>query len=354
MMRAPIGVGFLSFAHGHVSLYAEVMRGFDDVRLISGWDADGSRGREVCEKNGMRYCTRIEEVLDDPLVAAVVIGSETCFHEEHVLAAARAGKAILLQKPMALTLEACDRMTMAVEAAGVPFSMAFQMRHDPANLKIRDIVQSGALGDIAVVRRRHAIPVCLMPDFINSAAHWHLEADKNKGMFADDAAHPADWLHWIFGKPVSVMAEIDNVITEVAPDDNGVAIYRFPSGMMATLLNSSTTWAGENTTEMYGSKGVLIQNYGDGPSCSVPRLGDGPALKVWHQARGEWEVFDLPIPSNQGERLVAVPRPWVDSLSRGTPPAATMEDGRVALEMVLGAYQSAQRGRRVAFPLSEK
>jgi len=351
MIQTPIGVGFLSFAHGHVPLYAQVMKDFPDVRLVAGYDADEGRGRSVCEPLGMRYVTRPEDVLGDPGVDAVVIGSETCYHEALAVAALRAGKAVLLQKPMALTIDACDHMIAAAEESRAPFALAFQMRHDPANIKIRELVQAGALGDIAIVRRRHAIPVCLMKEFIDGPSRWHLEADKNKGMFADDAAHPADWFHWIFGKPVSVIAEIDNVITNVAPDDNGVAVFRFQKGEMGILLNSSTTLAGENTTEIYGSKGVLIQNYGDSPSCSVPRCPDGPALKVFHRDTNAWEVFDVPVPPSHAERLRAVPRPWIDSLLHGTPPPASAYDGRVALEMVLGAYRAAEEGRRIAFPL---
>lgn len=67
-------------------------------------------------------------------------------------------------------------------------------------------------------------------------------------MFMDDASHATDFIHWLLGRPTSVMAEIGNTLTSVAPDDTGVAIYRFPGGAMAELLNSSVTLAGENTT----------------------------------------------------------------------------------------------------------
>ena len=349
-MNTPIGIGALSFAHGHVGAYVSVMKEYDDVRLVAAYDDDQKRGRAVCEAAGMRYEEDPEGVLADPGVQAVMIGSETSRHADLAVAAARAGKHILLQKPMALTLADCDRIAAAVEEAGIMFSMAFQMRHDPANIAIRDVVRSRRLGAIAVVRRRHCIPCLLDENFVNGPTRWHTQADKNLGMFADDAAHPADWFHWIFGKPVSVMAEIDNVITDVAPDDNGVAIYRFAHGEMGILFNSSTVRAAENTTEIYGEKGVLIQNYGDGPSCSVPRCPDGPALKLFRYDTGDWEILDVPVPAGQGERIQAVPRPWVDSLVNETPPAATLQDGRVALEMVLGAYRSAQDGRRVSFP----
>ncbi len=351
-MKAPVGIGFLSFAHGHVQLYAEVMQQFDDARLVIGYDDLPERGRPVCENAGMRYTPHVEDVLNHPEVHAVVIGSETSRHEELAVAAAQAGKHILLQKPLAFSMEACDNIIAAVNRAGIHFSMAFQMRHDPANLRIREIVHSGMLGDIAVIRRRHCIGVLLVDSFVSGFTRWHVEADKNKGMFMDDAVHPADWFHWIFGKPVSVMAEIDNIITNIAPDDNGYALYRFSKGEMGSIFNSSVVMAAEGTTEIYGSKGVLIQNYGDGPSCGVPRCPEGPALKVFCYGESEWDVQDVPIPpGGQGDRIRNVPRPWLDSLIRETPPPATAEDGRIATEMILGAYQSSETGRRVVFPL---
>ncbi|MCP4642924.1 MAG: Gfo/Idh/MocA family oxidoreductase, partial [bacterium] len=251
-MNAPIGIGVLSFAHGHVGTYAHVMKDFDDVRLITAYDDNETRGTGLCEAVGMKYTPHVEDVLNDPEVQAVMIGVETCHHAEMAVAAAQAGKHILLQKPMALTLADCDTIIDAVEKSGVMFAMAFQMRYDPANIYMRDLLHSGKLGDIAAIRRRHCIPVLLDEGFINGPSNWHIQADKNKGMFADDAAHPADWFHWMLGKPASVIAEVDNVITNVAPDDNGVAVYRFAKGEMGILFNSSTVYAGENTTEIYG------------------------------------------------------------------------------------------------------
>lgn len=350
-MKAPIGIGILSFAHGHVTLYADVMRSFPDVRLVSAYDDNAERAGPICERNGLRYTADVADVLGDPDVQAVMIGSETSRHAELVVAAAQAGKQILLQKPMALTLEDCDRMIAACDRAGVTLAMAFQMRHDPANRKIRELVQAGELGDIAILRRRHCIGVLLVDSFVNGPSRWHIQAETNKGMFADDAAHPADFLHWVLGKPVSVMAEIDNVVTNVAPDDNGVAIYRFGKGEMGVVLNSSTVMAAENSTEVYGDKGTLIQNYGDGPGMNAPRTPDTPMLKLYRNDTGQWEYFDIPVPSSHADRIAAVPRPWVDSLLNDTPPEATAEDGRIALEMVLGAYRSAEQGRRVKFPL---
>ena len=110
-----------------------------------------------------------------------------------------------------------------------------------------------------------ASPVLLNPHFATGASKWHVDPIANIGMYFDDATHAADWFYWIFGRPVSVMAEIDNIVTDTAPDDNGVSIFRFETGIMGILFNGSTTAAGVNTTEIYGDGGTIIQDYGDAP-----------------------------------------------------------------------------------------
>ncbi len=111
----------------------------------------------------------------------------------------------------------------------------------------------------------------LNPAFAQGDSAWHVDPIANVGMFFDDAAHAADWFYWMLGAPLSVMAEIDNIVTDVAPDDNGLAIYRSAGGVIGVLLNSSTTVAAIGTTEIYGDQGTILQDYGDSPATSAPR-----------------------------------------------------------------------------------
>ena len=147
------------------------------------------------------------------------------------------------------------------------------------------------------------------------------------------------------------MAEIENTLTNVAPDDTGIAIYRFADGALATLVNSSVTLAGENTTEVYGDQGVIIQNHDDVPSTNIPLPPHPIALKLYTRSQPQWQDLGIPIPASHAERIAAVPRAFVDCLKHDLAPPTTAHDGRVSVEMVLGAYRSAQEGRRVHFPL---
>ncbi|MHB1293385.1 MAG: Gfo/Idh/MocA family protein [Anaerolineae bacterium] len=354
MTGAKLGIGILSFAHGHVNSYAQRIQTYDDARLVACWDDDVARGKKGGETYGIPYSPNVEDVLGRADVDCVIVASETNKHTALCLEAIRAGKNVLLQKPMAITLAECDQIIDAVEKSGVWFSMAFQMRCDPHNIAMRNLVRSGAIGKLGLIRRRHCIPVLFSKQFVEGPSHWHVTAEANKGMFFDDATHALDWLYWTVGEmPVSVVAEIDNVLTNSAPDDTGVALYRFADGMFATIFNSSVTWAGENTTEIYGDQGVIIQNHGDGPSCTV-KPPNPIGVKLYQAAKAElgWQDQGLSVPDNQGVRIAGVARPFIDALKAGVP-MCTAQEGRKSIEMCLAAYRAAQTGQRVAFPFSE-
>ena len=350
-MNTKIGIGIISFAHGHANSYCNKMQTFDDVKLIGCWDDNLERGKNAASQFGMNFSPHLEDVVNNPEIDAVIVTCETNRHAEMVEAAASEGKHILCQKPMALTLEDCDKIAEAVQKSGVKFMMAHQMRRDSANIAMKELIESGVLGKIGMLRRRHCINVLFNKAFVTGPSRWHIDPVKNMGMFMDDASHATDFIYWMLGKPSSVIAEIDNVLTDVAPDDTGVAVYRFPSGAMTILINTSVTLAGENTTEIYGNEGVVIQNYGDGPSCNVPRSEDAVALKLYTRDEPSWKDLGIEIPNSHGERIAGVPRPFIDCLKNDTESDVTVEDGRVSVEMVLGAYRSAQEGRRVKFPL---
>ena len=350
---AKLGIGVLSLAHGHIQSYCAEIQGFDDADVVSCWDDDAARGSGAAERYGMAYVDTPEAVVNDDRVDAVMIGVETYRHAEMVRLAAQAGKHILLQKPMALTLEDCDQIIADVDDAGVLFSMGYQMRQDPMNLKIKELIDDGTLGKIGIVRRRHCLNMLFNPGFHDS---WHVDPVKNMGMWMDDASHAADFLPWTLGKPVSVMAEIDSILSDVVHDDTGCAIYRFENGAMAILLNSSVVWAGENTTEVYGDKGVVIQNHDDGPSTDTTGIASPIGLKLWRSDAppGGWKDLGFDLPAGHGARIAAVARPFIDYLKDPSLPHATARAGKTCIEMILGAYTSAREGRRVALPLTDE
>jgi predicted dehydrogenase len=346
-MNDSIGVGVLGFAHGHVGMYCNVWRQKPEigVKVVAGWDHDAARAEASCASFGIDVAESVEALAARSDVDAVVIGVETSMHADVVEKAAPAGKAILLQKPMALTMDQADRIVNAVNKAGIPFTMLWQMRVDRHNLKAKELLESGEFGKIFQVRRRHCLTT---QHFNNFEGMWHNDPKLNRDIFADDAAHPIDFMHWLLGKPVSVVAELATLLNPRVPNDNGIAIFRYPDGSMGEVSCSFVAIAGENTLEIICENGSIIGNYGDGPSNNIPRPAGGVQLKWYLHKDGNWTYSDIPDINGQGERITGLCVPMAEFLRGERPPICTAEEGRESLKHVLACYESAESGRRVS------
>ena len=344
----PIQVGILGFAHGHVGAYCARWRqqvGLG-VRVVAGWDHDEARAAESCTRYGAERAPSAQALIEREDVEALVVGAETSLHAELVEAACRAGKAVVLQKPVALTMADADRVVEAVRAAGVPFTMAWQMRVDPHNVQMKSLLESGRFGRVYMARRRHCLSTHLWKGFAQS---WHVRPKLNRDIFADDASHAVDFLYWLLGMPVSVTAELGTLGDPAVPNDNGIAVFRFADGSFGEVSCTFVAPAGENTAEIICEKGVIIGNYGDAPSSSVPRPPGGIQLKWFLQEEGRWTVSDLPDVTSQGDRIAGLAGPLAEFLRGSRPPIATAQEGRDVLRLILACYESAEQGRRVEF-----
>ena len=310
------------------------------IEVVSGWDHDAGRLQKAAESFGLTPCASVADLLKR--VEAVVIASETSLHADLVEEAAEAGKAIVLQKPIALTMPEADRVVRAVQ--GVPFTLAWQMRVDPQNVKIKELLDSGQLGKVLMVRRRHGLGVHLWNGF---AQTWHNDPSLNRDIWADDAAHAVDFLHWLLGVPETVTAEVETLLDPAIKNDNGIAIFRYPGGPLAEVVCSFTCAAHENTTEVVAEKGTIIQNYGDAPSANVPHPEGACGLKWYEVATGDWTQSEIDSPKTHGERIAGLAAPLAEFLHGKRPPIATGEEGRTSLRMVLATYVASREGRRV-------
>ena len=344
----PVAVGILGVAHGHVPMYCARWRETPalGVRVVAGWDRDPARAAAFAQSHGIDVCASSAALLARPDIRAVVIGAETSLHAELVEAAAAAGKAIVLQKPLALTLEQADRIVRAVERARVPFTLAWQMRVDPHNLRMKELLADGRFGRVYMVRRRHCLSTQLWKDFDRS---WHVQPEFNRDIFADDAAHPIDFIYWLLGMPVSVVAELGSLLNPRIPNDNGIAIYRYADGTFAEASCSFAATAGENTAEIVCQNGIIVGNYGDVVSTAVPRPPGGIQLKWILSGDAGWTESGLPDILSQGARISGLAAPLAEFLRGRRPPIATAAEGRDVLRMTLACYDSAAQGKRITF-----
>lgn len=343
-----IKVGILGFAHGHVDAYCAKWAENPQlgIKVVAGWDHDHERGIAKCKAIDAQFYDSIDDMLGCNDIDAVLIASETSMHALLVEKAASAKKPIIVQKPLALTIEEADRMVEAVHRFDVPFTIAWQMRVDPHNLKARELMKSGAFGQVYMIRRRHCLPTQSMGDFENT---WHVKPELNRDIFADDASHAIDFIYWMLGMPVSVVAELGTLRNPRIKNDNGIAIYRYQDGSFGEVSCSFACVAGENVLEIICEHGSIIGNYGDLTSCNIPWPPGGIQLKWYLDSDGCWTISDIPNIKNQGERIAGLAFPLADFLHGKRPPIATVEEGRDVLRMTLACYDSSDDGKRVYF-----
>lgn len=340
-----ISLAILGFAHGHVHALLSQWAAHPEyeVKVVAGWDHDEQRKTENCEKYGLRAATQ-EDILSDSSVDAVLICAETAFHCELAVKAAEAKKKIILYKPMAVKLRDSEKIVKAVEENGVDFTAAFQMRCDPVNLAIKEKINSGEMGKCFHFRRRHGLSSHLWGDFENS---WHVDPALNRDIFADDAAHPADLILWLFGMPRYVSCEISTARRNYIKNDTAVAVMRYDSGMLCELSFSAVCSAAEITTEAYFEDGAM-QHYGGDQPAAASNDNTHPVLRWYHNADKKWENADVPTVSAQGERIAGQAKPLAEFLNGKRPPICTAREAHDALRLVLACCQSSVRGSRVS------
>lgn len=338
-----VNVGVLGFAHGHVMSYGKNWLEHPElgVKIVAGWDHDAERCAKSCEALQARAYATAEEMLASD-IQAVVVSCETKYHPDMVELAAAAGKDVICYKPMGLRMKDADRIVEAVNKYGVRFSMGWQMRCDPQNIKMKELIQNGELGKVTMYRRRHSLGT---HEWGNFDTTWHADPVLNRDIFADDSSHPIDMMHWIFGMPETVSCEMSTMVNPRVPNDTGIALFKFEDGMIADISCQFTTVAAEIGTEVYGDKGSIQQYYDDGPSTKLPHGVEG--LKWYKQGDEDWTVSDIASPRGHGERIYNQGVQLANFLTGGEP-VCSAEDGRDSLRCVLACYVSARTGERVS------
>ncbi|HOC31061.1 MAG TPA: Gfo/Idh/MocA family oxidoreductase, partial [Armatimonadota bacterium] len=169
----------------------------DGVRLTAGADTDLSALEKFRQKMGSDVYTTSDyrEILAKPEIDAVFITTPDFLHEEHAIAALEAGKAVYLEKPMAITIEGCDRILEAAARLKGKLYLGHNMRHFPMVLKMKELISKGAIGKPMVGWCRHF--VCYGGDAYFK--DWHAERAKSTGLLLQKAAHDIDILHWLMG-----------------------------------------------------------------------------------------------------------------------------------------------------------
>lgn len=319
-----IGAGAIGAFHGE-----SLVRRVPGARLGTIADpAPGAAARLADSLGGTRVTTDPADLLADPAIEAVVIAAPARTHADLVEAAARAGKAVFCEKPMAVTLADADRAVGAARAAGVPLQVGFNRRFDRGFRAAHDLVVAGGVGEPQLLRSLTRDPGLADPSRVPPWA-----------IFLETLIHDFDALRYL--NPGAAAIDVHAVADAlVRPDwkdrgllDTAVVLVRFDNGAIATAEASfSAAYGYDVRGEVFGSAGMVTA--GDLRRTSM----------VFHGERG---VVSETVRRNVDlfhDAYVAELAEFVECARAAATPASTGEDARAALAIALAARRSVETG----------
>jgi 1,5-anhydro-D-fructose reductase (1,5-anhydro-D-mannitol-forming) len=276
--------------------------------------------------------SELSALLADPKVDAVYISTTNELHKSQTLAAAAAGKHVLCEKPLAMTVADAREMVGACAKAGVVMGTNHHLRHAATHRKIRELVSTGAVGKPLFARVFHAV---YLPPHLQG---WRLhKPTAGGGVIVDITCHDADTLRFLLGsEPVEAVALSQQAGLATGEVEDGVmAVLRFENGVLAQLHDAFTVKHANTGLEIYGTEGSVIARdvMTQRPVGEVIlRTGSGESV----------------VPVEHENLYVRAVRTFVAAVAGQGQPAASGEDGVRSLATALAVLDASRTGQRVA------
>lgn len=315
-------VGAGGIAHSHMRTIAEV----ENIRTVAVMDIFADPAEAAAAEFGARAYTDLEAMLDDPEVEAVHVCTPHNQHGAQVVAAAEAGKHVLVEKPMALTLEECDRMIAACESANRVLMVGQVMRYYPVSRKVKQLIADGVIGQVGHLLRRR------LGNFNPAPApgqdtHWYLDLEAGGiCVLYCFGPHEYDILHWYMDSPVVRVFAQGTESTERyrGQKDSYTAVMNHANGAVSVLSQSVVCHSGSHDQYIMGSLGSMSFTHGrlmlNGTEVDVGEPGNGMQNQI---------------------------REFADCCLEGKTPDASGRSVRHTMAVIEAARQSAERNGSV-------
>ena len=343
--RASDAVGFAVIGAGLVGpTHAAAAARAPGGTLVAVCDQRPERAEALAEQYGAMPMTEIDAVLARPDVQVVCICLPTRLHLEVAERAVAAGKHIVVEKPLELSLDRADRLLAAARAQRVQVAAIFNRRFIPALKATKRAVDEGLLGDLLVADMYYK---SFRTQEYYDESGWRGTWEQEGGAaLINQGIHGVDLLRWIAGPVARVFAYTDHLRRDIEADDTTAAVVRYTSGAMGVIqAMTSIEPRLPDRLEYHGVNGSIQLSGYRVASWAVPGAETWPA-----EVEAEERAL-LAEGSGTGSLEAAGHHAqiadMVEAVREGRPPAVTGDDGRRSLEVVLAIYESGRTGQEV-------
>ena len=319
-----------------------------DVQIRGFYDLIAARAQALADLYGGSVYADVDAMLADPEIDAVSVCMANAFHAEISIKALKAGKHVLCEKPMAVTMEQCQAMVDATRESGKRLMIGHNQRLAPAHKKAKELLTSGALGRVITFQSTFGHKGPEMWSMDKSANTWFFKkASASFGSMADLGIHKIDLMRYLIGSEItsvySTMKVLDKKFPDGTPievDDNSVEILNFADGAMGTVTTSWTHYGEEcNASVLYCEKGIM-KLYAD-PQYSL-KVVNADGTRVLY-ALDRLQTNDDAQQASSG-----VIDEFVSAIEENRPSVLDAADVIRSMRAVFACLRSAEEGRLIA------
>ncbi len=328
-------VGAGAVAWHHLRALAEIPDA--EVRVIFRRDAE--KARQLAEKYGTAWTTRYEDILNNPEIDVVDIALPSGLHADFGIRAAEAGKHVLVEKPIDVTLKKADALIAACEKNGVTLGVISQNRFTDDMLNLYKLLQAGKLGRLL---EGDAYVKWYRPQSYYDSGVWRgTWALDGGGAFMNQGIHFVDLLLSVMGPVQKVQAKTRTAAHKIEVEDQGVALIEFENGALGVIQASTAFFPGlPARLEIHGTRGTAIFK---GTELSFLHVeGEVPFQKEKVNTGGAAKPMAIPVTP-----FVRQFRDFISAVRENRPPRVSGKEARRALALVLAIYESSRTGKSV-------
>ncbi len=342
-MGEPLGFGFIG-AGAIANFHARAVATARGARAIGVVSRRRVTAEAFAKEHGLGFASDdVGELLRQPGLDAVCITTPSALHLEPALAAIRAGKHLMIEKPIDATVEGTDRILAEADKAGVRVGSIFQARFGDAARQVKAAIDAGRFG-------RMVLASCYVKWNRTSEYYtgWKGKlAEDGGGVIINQAIHGVDLLQWFAGMPVKVFAWSTQRVHAIESEDTCVAALQFGSGAFGTNEGTTATWPGwSRRIELCGEHGAVVMEDDDIARWDfrVARPEDEKIRSLREAAMGSGAAAPMNIRIEGHQRQI---QDFIDGIRENRPFFIEGREARKAVVLVRAIYDSAAKGMPV-------